>query len=62
LCSKIDEMFVTGRAPYPVERTLIVGGALEACLESRHQGGKKLDTPELAVAYRGTKTPQHPRG
>lgn len=62
LVSKIEEMFVTGKAPYPVERTLIVSGALESCLQSRKQGGKKLDTPHLAVKYQGTKTPQHARG
>ncbi len=62
LVSKIEEMYVTGKAPYPVERTLIVSGALEACLKSRSRGGKKLDTPELAVKYRGTKVPQHARG
>lgn len=62
LVSKIEEMYVTGKAPYPVERTLIVSGALEACLKSRSQGGKNLDTPELAVKYRGTKVPQHARG
>ena len=42
LVSKIEEMFVTGRAPYPVERTLIVSGALDSCLQSRKQGGRKL--------------------
>jgi len=61
LVSKIEELFVTGKAPYPVERTLIVSGALESCLQSRKQGGKKLDTPHLAVKYQGVKTPQHAR-
>jgi hypothetical protein len=62
LVSKIEEMFVTGRAPYPVERTLIVSGMLESCLQSKQQGGKRLETPHLAVKYRGTRTPQHARG
>jgi hypothetical protein len=61
LVSKIEELFVTGKAPYPVERTLIVSGALESCLQSRKQGGKKLDTPHLAVKYQGTRIPQHAR-
>lgn len=61
LVSKIEELFVTGKAPYPVQRTLIVSGALESCLQSRKQGGKKLDTPHLAVKYQGTKIPQHAR-
>ncbi|MFN7921508.1 MAG: hypothetical protein U0Q16_15505 [Bryobacteraceae bacterium] len=59
LVSKIVEMFVTGKAPYPVERTLIVSGALESCLKSRKEGGKKLETPHLAVRYQAPKTRQH---
>jgi hypothetical protein len=61
LVSKIEEMFVTGKAPYPVERTLIVSGALESCLQSRKQGGKRLETPHLSVRYQGTRAPQHAR-
>jgi hypothetical protein len=61
LVSKIEELFVTGKAPYPVQRTLIVSGALESCLQSRKQGGKRLETPHLSVRYQGTRTPQHAR-
>jgi hypothetical protein len=39
------------RAPYPVERTLLVTGILDAEMESRSQGGKPMDTPQLAIAY-----------
>lgn len=59
LMSKIEEMFVTGKAPYPVERTLIVSGALESCLQSRKQGSKRLDTPHLDVRYQSPRTRQH---
>ena len=52
LVSKIEEMFETGRAPYPVERTLLVSGILEACLTSRLQNHQRLETPQLAVRYR----------
>ena len=38
LVDKIEEMFATGRAPYPVERTLIVSGMLEGCLTSKLAG------------------------
>lgn len=49
LDSKIEELFMTGKAPYPAERTLIVSGMLESCLKSRRQGGVKLETPHVAV-------------
>jgi hypothetical protein len=58
LVNRIEEMFMTGKAPYPVERTLIVSGALESCLQSRKQG-KRLDTPHLDVRYQAPKTRQH---
>jgi hypothetical protein len=61
LVSKIEEMFATGRAPYPVERTLLVSGALEACLTSRQRGQKPLETPQLAVRYQAPKQSQHAR-
>jgi hypothetical protein len=59
LVSKIEEMFETGRAPYPVERTLIVSGVLESCLTSKVQGGKRLETPYLNVRYQAPKKSQH---
>src|SRR5579859_4312632 len=49
LVAKIDEMISTGHAPYPVERTLIVSGMLESCLQSRALDSKRLDTPHLSV-------------
>jgi hypothetical protein len=61
LVSKIEEMFATGKAPYPVDRTLIVSGILEACLTSRLQGRKRLETPQLAVKYRAPAQSQHAR-
>ena len=59
LVSKIEEMFATGRPPYPVERTLIVSGMLESCLTSKAQGGKPLATPYLNVKYQAPKESQH---
>lgn len=51
LVSKIEELFRTGRAPYPVERTLLTSGLTEACLDSLHQG-KRLETRHLNVTYK----------
>lgn len=51
LVSKIEQMFVTGRAPYHVERTLLTSGILEACLTSKIQDHQRLETPHLSVSY-----------
>jgi hypothetical protein len=59
LVSKIEEMFETGRAPYPVERTLLVSGILEACLTSRLQDHQHLETPQLTVRYRAPRLSQY---
>jgi len=48
----IEEMFLSGVPQYPVERTLLASGVLEAALTSRHEGEKRLQTPWLDVAYR----------
>lgn len=56
----IETMFETGVAPYPVERTLIVSGALEACLKSKKQG-TPLETPYLKVAYKAPRESRHCR-
>jgi hypothetical protein len=51
LIGKVEEMFVTGNAPYPVERTLLTSGVLESCLTSRVNAHQRLETPHLNVRY-----------
>lgn len=51
LTMNIEKMFESGQATYPVERTLLTSGTLDFALESRFQGYKKLETPELNVRY-----------
>jgi hypothetical protein len=51
LMRKVEEMIETGQAPYPVERTLLVSGMLESCLESKIQGSRPIETPHLNVRY-----------
>jgi hypothetical protein len=52
LAQQIETMFLTGKPPYPVERTLLTTGILAAAIDSLGQGQKRLDTPHLRqVAY-----------
>ena len=56
LVKNIEEMFETGRPPYPVERTMLTSGILDFGLESRFRGYIKLDTPQLAsVRYQSNR-------
>jgi hypothetical protein len=52
LAHGITEMIATGRTPYPVERTLLTTGALSFLMESAWRRHRRLETPELKIAYR----------
>ena len=58
LMAKAEEMFATGQTPYSVERTLLVSGMLERCLDSRMDGHRRLETPELDVSYQAPELSQ----
>src|SRR5205823_9875173 len=47
----VAQMMVTGKATYPVERTLLTTGLVDRLWESRLNGHQRLETPELAVKY-----------
>ncbi len=51
LMSKAEENFLTGRAPYPVERTLLTTGLVAAGMQSLAKGQTRLETPHLAIRY-----------
>lgn len=51
LSHAIQTHFRQRRAPYPVERTLLVTGILDAEMQSRYEGGKPQATPQLEFAY-----------
>lgn len=54
LMANAEEMFVTGKAPYPVERTLLTSGMVQSGLQSLKME-KPLETPHLAVKYQPSK-------
>jgi hypothetical protein len=51
LSHAIQTHFRERKSPYPVERTLLTSGALDAAMDSRVGGGKPIDTPQLAIPY-----------
>jgi hypothetical protein len=59
LMSKAEEMFLSGTAPYPIERTLLTTGLVAAGMESLAKGEKRLETPHLAVKYRAPRASTH---
>jgi hypothetical protein len=52
LMSKAEALFTTGKAPYPVERTLLTTGLVAAGMLSLGSGQKRVETPHLAVRYK----------
>jgi hypothetical protein len=52
LMSKAEEMFMTGKAPYPIERTLLTTGLVEAGVRSLGKKQARIETPHLNVRYR----------
>ncbi len=51
LMSNAETMFNTGKAPYPVERTLLTSGLVAAGLKSLASDQKRIETPHLAIRY-----------
>jgi len=53
LLEAFEETIRTGRAVYPVERTLMTTGVLDRCMHLISQGGGRRATPELEFSYSG---------
>jgi len=48
----MEQMFLTGKPPYPVERTLLTTGLTAAGVESLYRGQVRYETPHLDIRYR----------
>jgi hypothetical protein len=53
----IDAMVQTGHAAYPVERTLLTTGVLDAIMLSKSQKNRRVLTPHLDIRYQPTDWP-----
>ena len=51
LARHIEDVVLTGRTPYPVERTLLTSGMVIAAVDSLFQKQTTVETPFLAVKY-----------
>ena len=56
LAHNIEELMLTGRAPYPVERTVLTTGTLAHLFDSVRTG-RRIETPELGIAYTAANPP-----
>jgi hypothetical protein len=57
LMSKAEATFLKGKAPCPIERTLLTTGLVEAGVRSAGTGEKRLATPHLAITYQAPAEP-----
>ena len=61
LVRHIEDLVLTGKTSYPVERTLLTSGMVIAAVDSLHAGQKPVDTPEMSVVYQGPRDSQFRR-
>ncbi len=55
LVNNMEKMFLTGKAAYPVERTLLTTGLTAAGVESLYRKQARYETPHLNIRYQPAK-------
>jgi hypothetical protein len=51
LAANIEKLLETGKAPYPIERTLLTTGTLDYVMESHQRRGGRVEIQDLDVKY-----------
>ena len=57
LVHQAETMFLSGKSPRPIERTLLTTGLTAAGVESLWRGQQRIETPYLSVAYQVSREP-----
>jgi hypothetical protein len=53
-------MMQTGKPTWPVERTLVTSGMLDALLISKKENSRRVETPYLAISYQNPRDWKQP--
>jgi hypothetical protein len=62
LVNHMEQLFLTGKPTYPIERTLLTTGLTAAGVESLFRGQVRYETPHLSVKYQAPKESTYWRG
>ncbi|HEY3742158.1 MAG TPA: hypothetical protein VGL53_20035 [Bryobacteraceae bacterium] len=62
LVNNMEKMFLTGKAVYPIERTLLTTGLTAAGVESLYRKQERFETPHLNIRYQPAKESTFQRG
>ena len=49
----VEQMIVTGKTSYPIERTLLTSGMVIGGIESLFAGQVPFETEDMAIRYQG---------